>query len=97
MGDLAANALIRLRDRMKRQDITPHGMRSTFKDWSMEQTNFPYHASELALGHIVGDEVDRAYRRGDMLEIRFKLARGLGAPLFSLSVGQSGPTGTTNA
>jgi integrase len=73
-GGLSPNALIRLRDRMKRQDVTPHGMRSTFKDYAMEQTNFPHHASELALGHTVGDEVERAYRRGDMLEIRFKLA-----------------------
>lgn len=73
-GGLSSNALIRLRDRLKRPDATPHGMRSTFKDWAMEQTNFPHHASELALGHTVGDEVERAYRRGDMLEIRFKLA-----------------------
>jgi integrase len=80
---LSSNALIRLRDRMKRQDVTPHGMRSTFKDWSMEQTNFPHHASELALGHIVGDEVERAYRRGDMLEIRFKLAEAWAQHCFT--------------
>jgi integrase len=74
-GPLSPNALIRLRDRMTwKVHLTPHGMRSSFKDWAMEETNFTHHASELALGHKVGDEVEQAYRRGDMLKKRFKLA-----------------------
>ena len=71
---LSENAIRRVRDRMKRADVTPHGMRSSFKDWAMEETDHPHHASELALGHKVGDEVEQAYRRGDMLRKRFKLA-----------------------
>ena len=71
LSDGAFRATLRL---MKRTGFTPHGMRSTFKDWCNEKTNFPDNASELALGHIVGTEVERAYRRGDMLEKRFELA-----------------------
>ncbi len=71
---LSENAIRRVRDRMKRPDVTPHGMRSTFKDWSMEETDHPHHASELALGHRVGDSVEQAYRRGDLIRKRFQLA-----------------------
>jgi len=48
----------------------PHGLRSTFKDWATERTEYPYEMSEIALGHAVGSEVERAYRRGDMVERR---------------------------
>jgi integrase len=52
----------------------PHGLRSTFRDWAAEATNFPAEAAELALAHAVGDKVEAAYRRGDMFEKRRKLA-----------------------
>ena len=48
----------------------PHGLRSTFKDWATERTNFPESMAELALAHRVGNEVERAYRRGDMVAKR---------------------------
>jgi integrase len=53
--------------------VTNHGFRSSFRDWCAEQTNFPREAAELALGHAVGDAVERAYARGDLLEKRRKL------------------------
>ena len=53
--------------------ITSHGFRSTFRDWAAEQTNFPREPAELALAHSVGDAVERAYARGDLLEKRRKL------------------------
>lgn len=52
---------------------TVHGFRSSFRDWAAEQTNFPREAAELALAHAVGDSVERAYQRGDLLEKRRKL------------------------
>ena len=52
---------------------TVHGFRSSFKDWSREMTNFPNEVSEAALAHIVGDETERAYARGEMLAKRRKL------------------------
>jgi integrase len=48
----------------------PHGLRSTFRDWAAERTEFPRDIAEIALAHNVGSEVERAYRRGDMLERR---------------------------
>jgi integrase len=52
---------------------TVHGMRSAFKDWASERTNFPTEAVELALAHAVGSKVEQAYRRGDLLERRRQL------------------------
>ncbi|MEP1090375.1 MAG: site-specific integrase [Rhizobiaceae bacterium] len=52
---------------------TVHGMRSTFRDWVGDQTGYPEVLAELALAHNVGDETERAYRRGDALERRRKL------------------------
>ncbi|MBS0126531.1 tyrosine-type recombinase/integrase [Thetidibacter halocola] len=48
----------------------PHGLRSTFRDWAAEKTDYPREMAEVALAHTVGSEVERAYRRGDMLERR---------------------------
>ena len=50
--------------------VTIHGMRSAFRDWAGEATNFPRDVAEQALAHAVGDETERAYRRGDALEKR---------------------------
>jgi integrase len=62
-----------LGDRLKRDDITPHGFRSTFRDWCAEQTNFPREIAEAALAHVVGNKTEAAYQRGDLLEKRRKL------------------------
>ena len=51
-------------------DATPHGFRSSFRDWCGNETNFPREIAEAALAHAVGDAVERAYRRGDALEKR---------------------------
>jgi integrase len=56
-----------------RAGITRHGFRSTFRDWAAETTGFPNHVVEMALAHAVGDAVEAAYRRGDLLEKRRKL------------------------
>jgi integrase len=70
---LSAMAMEMLLRRMKIENATVHGFRSSFRDWVGEQTAFPREVAEAALGHIVGDEVERAYRRGDALEKRRKL------------------------
>lgn len=51
-------------------DCTTHGFRSAFRDWVGEETVFPREVAESALAHVVGDAVERAYRRGDALEKR---------------------------
>ena len=51
-------------------DATVHGFRSAFRDWCGNETHFPREVAEAALAHQVGDDVERAYRRGDALEKR---------------------------
>jgi integrase len=46
-------------------DATVHGFRSAFRDWAGERTSYPREVAEAALAHLVGDAVERAYRRGD--------------------------------
>jgi len=53
---------------------TPHGFRSSFRDWAAERTNFPNEVAEMALAHVVSDKVEAAYRRGDLFEKRRLLA-----------------------
>jgi integrase len=57
-------------DRVSRRPAVPHGLRSTFRDWVAERTTFPGEMAEIALAHKVGNAVEAAYRRGDMLERR---------------------------
>ncbi|MHA6641837.1 hypothetical protein [Mesorhizobium sp. A623] len=52
---------------------TVHGFRSSFRDWAGEETSHPREIAEWSLGHKVGGEVERAYRRGDALEKRRQL------------------------
>lgn len=61
-----------LRDRLRRlgYPYTVHGFRSTFRDWSAERTNVPREIAELSLAHFVGNAVERAYRRSDLLNKR---------------------------
>jgi integrase len=65
-------ALIQQLHRMGR-DVTVHGFRSAFTDWAHEQTAFPKVVIDQALAHAVGDKVEAAYRRGELLDKRRKL------------------------
>ena len=46
--------------------VTVHGLRSTFRDWVAEATEYPRDVAEMALAHAIGDKVEAAYRRGDL-------------------------------
>jgi integrase len=70
---LSNMAMLEVLRRMERADLTTHGFRSTFKDWAAESTNYPNIVSEMALAHTVSDEVEAAYRRGDLFEKRRRL------------------------
>jgi integrase len=67
---LSNMALLAVLKSMGRADLTVHGFRSTFRDWSAETTNFPRDVCEMALAHAVGDKVEAAYRRGDLFTKR---------------------------
>lgn len=59
--------------RGKRPGLTVHGFRSTFRDWAAEMTNFSREIAEAALGHVLGNKVEAAYQRGDLLDKRRRL------------------------
>ena len=67
---LSNMGMMMLLRRMKRSDLTVHGFRSTFRDWCAEGTNYPRDLAEKALAHTVGDETERSYQRGDLLQRR---------------------------
>ena len=46
---------------------TLHGLRSTFRDWCGDCTEYPREIAEEALAHVVGNVVERSYRRSDAL------------------------------
>jgi integrase len=53
--------------------VTVHGFRSTFRDWAGEQTSFPSNVIEMALSHVIGSAVERAYARSDLFAKRHQL------------------------
>jgi integrase len=57
-------------DPADQRPITAHGFRATFRTWAEEATGFPHAVIEEAMGHKVGGQVERAYRRTDVLEKR---------------------------
>jgi integrase len=53
---------------------TVHGFRSSFRDWAAEKMpEIPDAVAEAALAHVVSDQVVRAYKRTDFLEMRRRL------------------------
>jgi integrase len=70
---LSNMAMAALLERMKRDDITVHGFRSSFRDWAGNETHYPRDLIETALAHIIGNQAERAYRRSDALEKRRRL------------------------
>jgi integrase len=67
---LSDKALAKAMDGGGGNGATVHGMRSTFRDWCAEATNYPRELAEAALGHALRDKVEAAYQRGDLLERR---------------------------
>ena len=69
LSDAAFSALLK-RMGYATGEATPHGFRSSFRDWAGEVTSYPREIAEAALAHVIGDATERAYRRRDALEIR---------------------------
>lgn len=76
MSNMAFTMLMR---RLKADQYTVHGFRSAFRDWAGDETEFSRELAEQALAHQIGNEVERAYRRGDALEKRRPLMEGWAA------------------
>src|SRR5262249_1284631 len=64
--------------RIGRDDLTVHGFRSTFRDWAAERSNFSQEVCEMALAHAVSNQVEAAYRRGDLFAKRRQLMAAWG-------------------
>ncbi|KCZ85082.1 phage integrase [Hyphomonas adhaerens MHS-3] len=67
---ISETAVRNLMTRMQADAFTIHGFRSSFRDWAGEKTSFHRDVAEMALAHAVGDQTERAYRRGDALDKR---------------------------
>ena len=70
ISDMTLTAVLR---RMGRSDVTPHGFRSSFRDWQAEVSAYPHEMAEMALAHTIGDRTERAYRRGDLFAKRVRM------------------------
>ena len=70
---LSNMALLTLLKRMGFGHITTHGFRSTFRDWVSEVTDFSPEVAEMCLAHTIGNKVEAAYRRGNLLDKRKRL------------------------
>jgi integrase len=70
---LSNMALLMMLRRMGRSDVTAHGFRSSFRTWAAERTGFPREVVEAALAHVIGNKVEAAYQRGDLLDKRREL------------------------
>lgn len=73
---LSNMSMLMLLRRMQTDNITVHGFRSTFRDWASEEASVPREVAEMSLGHKVGNEVERAYARSDLLQKRRQLMEG---------------------
>ena len=77
LSDAAMMELVKdLKTQYKDKDgrrITVHGFRSTFRNWSAEQTNFPREVCEASMAHKLKDKTEAAYFTSDVLEKRAAL------------------------
>jgi integrase len=76
LSNMALEMILR---RMKVAGATVHGFRSSFRDWSGEETSFPREICEQALAHSIGSSAEQAYRRLTALEKRRELMNAWGA------------------
>jgi integrase len=85
---LSAVAFDKVLRAMKIEDATPHGFRSSFRDWASECTNFSNEVCEAALAHVIQNKAEAAYRRGDALEKRRLLMEAWAAFCSTLPEGK---------
>jgi integrase len=69
---LSDMTMLELMKRMKAGGV-PHGMRSCFRTWAAERTNYPREVAEAALAHTNGDRVEAAYLRSTHLAKRQRM------------------------
>lgn len=74
----------------RERSVVAHGFRATFSTWANEESGFSSECIEVALSHLTGTEVSRAYSRGQLLPRRRALMETWGGylaqPLASATV-----------
>ena len=71
--------MLALMRKMKFGHYTPHGFRSTFRDWAADEAHtFQNETIELALAHTIKNHAEAAHRRGYQLERRRELMTAWG-------------------
>lgn len=70
---ISDTAMVKALRRASKGDETLHGMRSAFRDWCGDHTEFPREVAEAALAHVIADKTEAAYRRSDALQKRRNL------------------------
>src|SRR5436190_5818434 len=88
LSNMAMEMVLR---RMKVENATVHGFRSSFRDWAGNVSNFPREVVETALAHVIGDKAEQAYRRSDALEKRRRLMEAWAAYCESRKAGSVVP------
>ena len=68
MSDMTLTKILRSTGLAER--ATVHGFRSSFKNWTLEQTDTPWAVSEAALAHTLGNSTEQAYARSDLFARR---------------------------
>jgi len=72
---LSNMAMAMLLRRLGHSEATIHGFRSAFRTWVAEETEHSNEVAEMALAHTIGNKVEAAYRRGDLLTRRREMMR----------------------
>jgi integrase len=57
---------------------TVHGFRTSFRTWVQDTDACSFEVAETALGHSIGNTVERAYARSDLLDRRRLVAEAWG-------------------
>jgi integrase len=89
---LSRNALNAVLQRIGRSDVTVHGFRSSFRDFSAERTNFPNEIPELCLAHQISNDNERRYKRTQLLDHRRRLLQEWAAFVTSAPVKEKAGT-----
>jgi integrase len=70
-GPMSENTMLKhLKEISGDETLTVHGFRTTFRTWAQEETKFDREIIEHCLHHILGDEAEKAYKRGEALKKR---------------------------
>lgn len=61
---------VQWKDAATDRSIVVHGFRASFKTWCDETQSFSSDVIREAMGRVIGNQVDRVYSRGDLMDMR---------------------------